>query len=319
MNRLCYLLPLLLLAGCSAPPANDWQGYVEGEYVYLAAPQGGVLQSLSVERGTAVLAGAALFRVDATSQTAGVSEAEARARAAAEQTRNLATPRRDSERAALIAQRDAARAAVALSEHDYQRQQKLAAQGFVSPARVDEARAARDQAQAQQRQAEAQLALAESALGREAEQAGAREEQAAATAVVTQRRWQADQQSVRAPAAGVINDTMYRVGEWVPAGSPVVALLPPQNRVVRFYVPQDKLDHLHVGQQVQVRCDGCAAPISATVRFVSDTAEYTPPVLYNRDQRSRLVFRIEARTAGKEALRLHPGQPVEVSLAGSGA
>jgi HlyD family secretion protein len=112
----------------------------------------------------------------------------------------------------------------------------------------------------------------------------------------------------------LVFDIMYRAGEWVPAGSPVVRMLPPGNVKVRFYVPEAAVGALSPGRQVRIHCDGCAADISAAVSFVSDQAEYTPPVIYSNERREQLVFLIEARPAPADALKLHPGQPVEVRL-----
>ena len=107
---------------------------------------------------------------------------------------------------------------------------------------------------------------------------------------------------------------MYRSGEWVPAGSPVVRMLPPENVKVRFFVPESAVGALASGRPVRIRCDGCAADVAAVVSFVSDQAEYTPPVIYSNEARAKLVFLVEARPQVADAARLHPGQPVQVVL-----
>jgi HlyD family secretion protein len=50
------------------------------------------------------------------------------------------------------------------------------------------------------------------------------------------------------------------------------------------------------------------------VSFVSSQAEYTPPVLYSKESRSKLVFLVEARLDPAAAQSLRPGQPVDVRL-----
>ena len=139
---------------------------------------------------------------------------------------------------------------------------------------------------------------------------GAEGEVAAAQAALAQAAWRLEQKSVAAPVAGLVQDTFYVEGEWVGAGRPVASLLPPGNVKVRFYVPQTLLGSLQVGRVTEIRCDGCPAPIAAKVSFISSQAEYTPPVLYSKESRSKLVFLVEARPQG--AARLHPGQPVDV-------
>ena len=137
---------------------------------------------------------------------------------------------------------------------------------------------------------------------------------AAAREALAQAEWRLEQKSLRAPRDGQVTDTLYVQGEWVPAGSPVVTLLPPTHIKVRFFIPEKILGSVKVGQPVSVRCDGCGEPITAPVSYISPQAEYTPPVIYSRENRAKLVFLLEARPAPAEATRLHPGQPVEVRL-----
>ena len=116
------------------------------------------------------------------------------------------------------------------------------------------------------------------------------------------------------PAAGTVQDTYFVEGEWVPAGRPIVSLLPPGNVKVRFYVPETVVGALRIEQAIQVSCDGCGAPLRATLSYVSAQAEFTPPVLYSKESRAKLVFLVEARPQPQDSARLRPGQPVDVSL-----
>ncbi|MNQ66952.1 putative efflux pump membrane fusion protein [compost metagenome] len=150
--------------------------------------------------------------------------------------------------------------------------------------------------------------------GREEQRRAQAAQVEAARAALAQAEWTLAQKRLAAPAAGQVFDTMYRVGEWVPAGSPVVSLLPPGNIKVRFFVPETVVGSLKVGQQATLRCDGCGDPIPVRIDYVSDQAEYTPPVIYSRESRSKLVYMVEARPAPEAAARLHPGQPVEATL-----
>lgn len=114
------------------------------------------------------------------------------------------------------------------------------------------------------------------------------------------------------PIGGTIQQIYYRPGEMVPAGRPVVALLPPGNIKVRFFVPEADLPKVSLGENVAITCDGCRGEIAARVTFISRTSEFTPPVIYSQEERSKLVFMIEARTDTPETLRV--GQPVTVTL-----
>ena len=136
----------------------------------------------------------------------------------------------------------------------------------------------------------------------------------AAEARVAQARWDLEQKQLRAPASGLVYDTLFRAGEWVPAGSPVVQVLPPGNVKIRFFVPEPLVGGLKTGGQVLVRADGRPEPFAAAVSYVASNAEYTPPVIYSNETRSKLVFMVEARPEPGIAAELHPGQPVSVSL-----
>ena len=169
----------------------------------------------------------------------------------------------------------------------------------------------RDSDAARVRQLEADLRTARLG-GRVDAQAAAQAQAQAASAAVAQSRWRVEQKSVGAPVAGRVEDTLYRPGEWVNAGAPVVSLLEPGAVKLRFFVPEARLGEVRVGSAVRVACDGCGAPIRATVRFVASQAEFTPPVIYSKDNRGKLVFLVEAWPSAEDARKLHPGQPVDV-------
>jgi len=134
-----------------------------------------------------------------------------------------------------------------------------------------------------------------------------------ARATLAQAEWKLSQMTGTAPADATVIDTLYRPGEVAAAGQPIVQLLPPGNIKLRFYVPETVVPQVAVGQKVIVTCDGCGAPIAGTVRFISPRAEFTPPVIYSREQRARLVFMVEARpSAPNDVLRV--GQPIDVTL-----
>src|SRR5262249_15392607 len=114
------------------------------------------------------------------------------------------------------------------------------------------------------------------------------------------------------PVAGSVQQIYYRGGELVPAGKPILALLPPGNLKVRFFDNEATLPKLKFGAPVTVTSDGCERDITAKISFISRSSEFTPPVIYSMDERSKLVFLIEARPERPEHLRV--GQPVSVAL-----
>jgi HlyD family secretion protein len=315
---LLSLLAALALAGCGRQAERAWAGYVEGDYVHVAAPIGGALTALSVRRGQPVAPDALLFALDSASETAAREEAAARATSAQAQADNTAKGRRVEEIAVTESQLAQARTQAALAASELARVQQLVAQGFLSPSRLDDARAAAQQSQA--RVAELSAALRVARLpARSDERAAAGALSDAARSALAQTQWRERQKQQRAPVAALVADTYFEPGEWVNAGQPVVALLPPGAVRARFFVPEAELGALALGQAVELRCDGCAAPVAARIDFIASRAEYTPPVIYSNEQRARLVFMVEARPDRKEdAARLKPGQPVDVRpLAGA--
>jgi len=309
------LLALVAAAAvaCGKHEPAGLQGYVEGEFVRVAAPFAGTLVRLDTARGRPVEAGAPLFALEAESEQAARREALARAHKAQVQVQDLESGKRPTEIASTQAQLAQAEAAAAFSEKELQRTQDLVAKGFVSHSSLDAARATRDRDR--NRVAELRADLATARLGfREGEIRAAQAEAAAAREALAQADWRLLQKTVAAPAEGSVADTLFVLGEWVPAGAPVVSLLPPANVKVRFFVEERRLGSLRTGQEVAIACDGCGAAIRAPITFIATQAEYTPPIIYSKDSRAKLVFLVEARPAPGDAVRLHPGQPVDVTL-----
>jgi len=313
MKPLSIILLAGAFAGCGNQTDGALQGYAEGEYLRVASPIAGQLARLHVARGTTVKTGEPLFALEQENEAAARRQAEEQLRQAEAQHRNLLTGKRPEEIDALRAQLAQAEASLTLSESNLTRQEELVRAKFVSKEAADTARSARDRDQGRVSELKAQLATAKLAA-RPDEIRAAQAATAAAREALAQADWRLDQKSSRAPRDGQVTDTLYVQGEWVSAGSPVVTLLPPANIKVRFFVPEKTLGSVKTGQAISVRCDGCEKPVSAHISYISSQAEYTPPVIYSRENRAKLVFLVEARPAPAEAAMLHPGQPVEVTL-----
>jgi HlyD family secretion protein len=214
----------------------------------------------------------------------------------------------------LEAQLERARADLTLAETELVRRQDLLAKNVVSKEELDQARAQRDADRAQVSQLAADLETARLG-GREDAVVAAQALVDSQTDALAKARWSFDQKQQFAPEGGPVQDTLYRQGEYVAAGSPVVVLLPPDHLKVRFFAPEEWLARVHVGELVQVSFDGAKTPHPATVNYISTQAEYSPPVLYNRENRASLVYMIEAKFPTAAAADLRPGQPVDVQLA----
>jgi HlyD family secretion protein len=184
---------------------------------------------------------------------------------------------RTVEKAAL----DSAQASLTFSERDFERQEKLS----LTPGSA----AVRD------------FQLARSARDEDSQR-------------LVQAQWNFSQKQQTAPQAGLVFDTLYREGEWVDAGHPVVVLLPPQDVEVRAFVSETQVGAIHPGDKVQVIVDGVTEPFPGKVAFIFPRAEFTPPVIYSEESRSKLVVMIEITFDPEIAAKLHPGQPVDVQI-----
>ncbi len=313
-NRRCAAaFSLAFLAACGTRGERPLQGYIEGEYVRVGAQFAGTLQQLSVQRGDQVVAGAPLFELERENEIAARRQAEEQLRAALARLENIKTGKRPPEVETVAEQLRQAQASRELSAANLKRQESLFRSGFISDAALDDARTKlkSDDALVAQLKASVQTA---NLPGRPDEIRAAEADAAAARQALAQSDWHLAQRAMLAPQAGRVDDTYYVVGDFVPAGSPVVSLLPPANVKIRVYVPEPVLGRLKRGQTLSVACDSCAGPISATISFIADRAEFTPPVLYSKENRSKLVYLVEARPAPDIAARLNPGQPVDVTL-----
>ena len=262
---------LLALTACGQQGKEPWLGYGEGEDAFVSAPAPGWVEKIAVRRGQEVKKGDLLFELDDTQQRAA----------------------RDSAAASLNsirAQWNENEASLAYAEKDLARQAKLVQARAGTQEALDLARSNRDQYAARSGQIEAQVKQAEAALA-DAE-------------------YQLSQRRIVALVAGRVEDIYFRAGEYVPPSTPVVSILPPENVYVRFFVPESQFGQVYLGERVAIDCDGCAKNMTATITFIAQQEEFTPPVIFSIGNREKLVFKLEARAPG--GLKLNPGQPVDV-------
>lgn len=301
------------LGGCAPESQQDLVGYVEGEYVYLSVPVSGYLKALPLRRGAHVTPGQLVFGIAADLDEKSLAQAQQLSQAAGQRSANLFNSRRTPEITSAQANLQAVRSALDMANSRLRRDEQLAAQNFVSELAVDEARNQQKLVQAQWESAQATLKLAQEPIGRSAEQSAAKAEYQASQSLAAQKQWLVDHSSAKAETTGQLIDFYFRVGEWVPAGKPVASVLPDNGRLIRFFVPEPVLTKLHVGQLVHISCDACPGKLEAPIEVISAHAEYSPPVIYSKEQRHKLLFRVDARP-GADAYKLPPGLPVTVRL-----
>jgi HlyD family secretion protein len=287
--------------------AHTLTGYVEGEPLYLATPVAGAVTEMAVARGDVVKAGQRLFAVDPAQSEAAVRQASAELAAATAQAADLRKGQRPVELAVLQADVAAAQARLRDARTTLDRTTGLTAAGVASRQQLDDARAAAQTAAAQLRAAEARRDTGK--LGARADQVRAADARVAdARAALAAARSKLAQLAPAAPADARVEDVFFQKGEWAPANQPVVSLLPDARIYVRFFVPERTLAAYRPGRVVRFSCDGCASGLSARIVHVSPRPEFTPPVIYSRESRDRLVYMVEARAP----VRLNPGLPVDV-------
>lgn len=310
---LLFTLFTLLLSSCGEQQRDSYQGYVEGEYLHVSSPIGGQLETLSVARGATVATDDPLFTLDKTLETANVGEAEQKLRQAENRLADIRKGLRPSEIDAIKAQREQAQAAFELAKIEYKRRELLLRQKAIAREVLDRARTELEQYGAAVARLDAELETARLGARPDAIDAAGAEVKAARERL-NQSRWSLEQKTQTAPRGGLVFDTFYVEGEFIPAAYPVVSLLPPDNIKIRFFVPEPVVGTMKPGQNVSISFDGAPRSITAAISYISPQAEYTPPIIYSRESRSHLVFMVEARVKAEDAPALHPGQPVDVRL-----
>lgn len=310
MNRARPIIVILILLGVVAlawyllrgsERERLLSGYIEGESLFLAAPVAGTVGAITVQEGQRVAAGAPLFTIDPATLAAQGEQARAQVIEARTQISAAAANAQQAEAEATAAAADADRARRDLGR-------------LLSVRRDDPAAVAGkdiDAAQAALREANARLnAARQTAQARRAQIAAARAQESQARGGEREVAIRVGQLAPPAPAAARVEEVFYRPGEWVAANQPVVSLLPDDRVKVRFFVPEQEVARYRPGRDVRFSCDGCAAGLTAKISYVSPRPEFTPPIIFSRDSRDRLVFMVEARPA--RPANLMPGLPVDV-------
>jgi HlyD family secretion protein len=303
----------LLLAACSDYQANEFPGYMEADLVLVGSEQGGRVETLSVMEGDSVEQGAPIFTLESKAEQAEMAAAKARV---AEAEARLADAKQQMQRPSEIEVLEAslrqAKAMLEQSTLQLDRTQKLFDKQWVAQAQLDDAKAQHDRNEAAVAEAERRIVAAKLPNRSDLIDAAAAAVEAARHSL-EQAEKNLDKRKVFAPAAGTVEEVYFRPGEVVNAGQAVIALLPPSNLKVRFFVQEPVRAALAVDQTINVTCDGCTGDLAAKISFIAREAEFTPPVIFSREQREKLVYLVEARPSEATA-RLTAGQPVTVSL-----
>jgi HlyD family secretion protein len=304
-----FLVALLSIKSCYSP--NYIQGFVDYKTLYVASRAAGKLENIPVSKGMWVEKDALLFALESSPESDQVVITQALLRQAQSNLINAEKGSRETILEGLRAEIERSQAALALSEITEERYTRLYAVGAVEKATLDAAVTDTEVKRAQLVEAQAQLA--ESELGDRVDIIRAQADNVANfQAQLTQATWELEQKTLFAPTRVLVLDTFYQNGEFVIAGRPVVSLLDPNKVYAVIYVNEPILSKIKLGETVYVTHDRAHKKYPATVTFISNTAEYTPPVIYSRENNQQLVFRVEATFAPELVNEFHPGQPVDV-------
>lgn len=305
------IIMVFFISGCDFNEKDPIEGYVEGENIYLASPFYGVLHKLAVQRGDRVSKGTLLFSLDPNPQQMNINQAQADLTQAHSILADLKKPKRKQEIEAIEAQIAQTNAQITLADIRVSRYQKLVNKQASDKDSLDVALANLQQQKQLKTQYEANLALAK--LGSRDDLIRAQQSQVdSLKAKIAIAQWELSQKTLYAPANGVIFDTYYRTGEYVAAQQPVLSILTPENIRIEFFVPLEFLAKLKTGQKISFDCEGCAKNNPAVISYISPDAEFLPPLVYSRENNTKLVFRIKAQINSPDLFK--PGQPVMVNL-----
>lgn len=252
------------------------QGYVEARFTYISANFQGILYRLWVERGATIRKGQPLVTLDPQPQSANLKQAQAALNEA-------------------LAEQKRARVNAENSKLRYQRRQALFNRNAIDQESLDDARTAcNDALETLNKATEA----VREAQGR-----------------VDEAQWSSRQKTIYALQPAFVYDTYVRQSEIVPAGKQIMSLLMPSEIYLIFYVTEPQLSSIVIGDRIKHNCDAYGKLIYSKITYISPEAEYTPPVLYGEEYRSKLLYRVEAKPLSlKDMHCLHPGQPINIFL-----
>jgi HlyD family secretion protein len=265
-----------------------------------------------VQEGDVVRAGDTLVLFTTPTLASSTAQAEARAAAAQEASRELARGARPAEISRAQAELRAAEADADRAAADLVRLEPLAAKGDVSRASLDVVRAAARVTAGRRDAAREALRLIQDGARPERRQAAAAEARGAQAAA---EGWRATANDLvlMAPVAGVVSSRNVEPGEVLAAGQSAITVAQPSRPWARIYVSQFVLPTLHPGDSLSARLDGDSTVFRGRISAIATRAEFTPRVALTDKERSDLLFGVKVEFADTTQ-RLRAGMPISVLL-----
>jgi HlyD family secretion protein len=274
MRKLAVLFFVALLCSCKEGE-HQYNGYVDADLTYLSSNFAGRLANLLVIRGQHVDKNKLLFKLEQTNEHFGVSISQLN-------NKNLLT-----QRSVIINQ-------IQYSEINYRRTLNMVKQHAASQNDLDVAKKELD-------------VLRDQLKGINVQIQGSQVE-------TSDKKWQLQRKEANATDSGIIFDTYFTKDEYVQAGQPVLSLLTQKNIKVVFFVSETRLSNILLNSKVTISSDGNPNLATGTINYISNIAQYTPPIIYSREDRQELVFRVEASLDNANLNEVHLGQPVSLEL-----
>ncbi len=308
-------IPVLasFFSACTAPLPLA-VGYVEGDYITIAPVTAALIEQTYVGRGERVAKGEKLSAQEDRDAQIAVEQARAALARAQSQLENLQLGKRPEEIRVIEAALASAQAQLAEYERTAARLETLVDRGAATATQLEDAQTAATVARAKVAEIEANLAVA-NLPARAAEIAAAEAAVRIGRSDLDRAQWVLGKRTMFAPADGIVSDILRQPGEASGPTAPVLSMLPDGAVKLRLYVPEARVAALHPGTVLAVHCDGCAAGLTASVTYIADGPEFTPPVIYSLQNRQKLVYLVEARPTDGSLLK--PGQIVDVDLLGT--
>lgn len=312
-TMLLLTISFFIFNGCQKSDTQIFSGYAEAEFVNISSTQSGKLDKLFIKRGDKVALNANLFALECDSELLALKQASEDLSAAEATLRDYQKGSRPEEINVIEAQLSQANANADNSAKQLSRNKALYPSNAISKNQLDDSEALAKATEAKVK--ELQNALSVAKLAKRSDQISAQKAHIGQLkALVAQAQWRVNEKSVKSRYDALVFDTLYREGEWVNTGGIIARLLPPENIKIRFFVPQKVAESLQIGHGVSIISRSDGKQIAAKVTYVSPEAEFTPPIIYSNETKDKLTYMIEAYPQKIDAPRLHPGQPVEVSL-----
>jgi HlyD family secretion protein len=312
---LLIAIPVVFLQGCNEKVDGDvyFQGYSYGEYTYLFANADGVISKIPVKKGDFVEKGATLIEMDDFQLKNNYLIAVQRLNQEESEFKSLTNGVKEQELEVVKSQLNQAILSEKLAFRNLERNKKLFSSKAISAIEIDHILTEYENKKEKVNELNKQLKAMMSPVQKD-KLAVKKHQIESARLQTVKAKWEWSQSKLIAPISSQVTDIIYSEGESIRAGKPIISLLPENKIKVRFFVPEHLLGTIKTNMKVAFKCSGCGEELFGIIRYISPQAEYTPPVIYSNESKSKLVYMIEAEQEEKSNATIKVGQPINVRV-----